>query len=107
MGGGKLIKVFSKKFRKCRVGNSFVEGTLVSTPVGLVPIETIEIGDLIYSYDEESGEVLTQEVVHLIQGDKEHKIITLNMSEGAEIRVTDGHPFYIPSEEKWVTAEDL
>jgi hypothetical protein len=51
MGGGKLIKMFSKRFRACRVGNGFAEGTLVSTPKGLVTIESIKIGDLVYSFD--------------------------------------------------------
>jgi RHS repeat-associated protein len=108
MGGGKLIKMFSKKFKTCKVGNSFVEGTLVSTPGGLVPIETVKIGDLVYSYDEVSGAVVTQEVVHLIQGDKEHEIITLDTSDTESIRVTAGHPFYVAAnDDKWVPAKAL
>ncbi|MBY0447782.1 MAG: Hint domain-containing protein [Hyphomonadaceae bacterium] len=35
----------------------FVEGTLVATPEGLVPIETISVGDLVMAYDEATGKV--------------------------------------------------
>jgi RHS repeat-associated protein len=108
MGGGKLIKMFSKKFRTCRVGNSFAEGTLIYTPDSLLPIEEIKIGDLIYSYDEQTKTVVEQEVIHLIQSDKDHKIVTFNLSNGESIRVTDGHPFYVAAnDDKWVQAKNL
>ena len=108
MGAGKLIKIFSKRFRACRVGNSFAEGTLVSTSNGLVPIENIKIGDVVHSFDEHTQKVVEQEVVHLIHGDKEHEMITLNVSSGDSIRTTDGHPFYVAeNDDKWVPAKDL
>ena len=40
-------------FRKCR--NSFVAGTPVATPSGLVPIETLEPGDLVLCRDQNTG----------------------------------------------------
>ena len=107
MGAGKLIKMFSKKFKGCKVGNSFVEGTLVSTPNGLVPIEEIEIGDLVFSYDEESGKVVEQEVIHLIRGDKENTIVSLQVSEEDYIRTTGGHPFFVLGDNSWIQAEKL
>jgi len=108
MGGGKLIKMFSKRFRACRLGNSFIEGTLVSTPSGLTPIEEIEIGDLLYSYNEKTRELVTEEVIHLISGDKLHEIISFSVSGGEEISATDGHPFYIADEDaRWLQAKDL
>lgn len=108
MGAGKLIKMFSKRFRNCRVGNSFAEGTLVSTPEGLVPIEQIEIGDFVYSYDEKTGEVVAEEVIHLISGEKEHEIISFFVDGGEELRATDGHPFYTTSGDvRWLQAKDL
>lgn len=108
MGGGKLIKMFSKRFKKCLVGNSFAEGTPVSTPSGLVPIEEVQIGDLVYSFDEQTGKVVEQEVVHLIEGNKEHEIVTFKLVDDETVRVTDGHPFYVAAnDDKWVQAENL
>jgi len=52
--------------------NSFPAGTLVHTEGGLIPIEEIEIGDKVLSFDQESGETSYQEVTHLIRGDKEY-----------------------------------
>jgi RHS repeat-associated protein len=43
--------------------NCFVAGTLIHTKEGLVPIEKIEVGDKVLSYNEESGEVEYQDVV--------------------------------------------
>ncbi|MCW8879012.1 MAG: polymorphic toxin-type HINT domain-containing protein, partial [Kangiellaceae bacterium] len=111
MAGGKLIKMFSRRgrFRNCSVGNSFVEGTLISTPEGLVPIELIQIGDLVYSYDEKTGETVEQEVVHLISGVKEHEIVSLSIN-GETIDATDGHPFYVSANTKtfkWLQAKNI
>ncbi len=105
--GGRIIKLFSKKFKKCRIGNSFVEGTLISTIDGLVPIEEINIGDLVYSFEEKSGAVVLQEVIHLIEGYKEHELVTLGLSNNDEVVVTDGHPFYLIDENNWQQAKNL
>lgn len=83
VGGGKLIKMFSKKFKPCKVKNSFVEGTLVSTADGYLPIEKINIGALILSYEENTGTISEQEVVHLIQGHKYYDIVVISFEDGS------------------------
>ncbi len=42
-----------KPYRKCArvVGECFVKGTLISTPNGLVPIEELQVGDLVYTQE--------------------------------------------------------
>lgn len=41
----------------------FIEGTLVATKTGLVPIEDIQAGDYVWATDEETGETALKEVV--------------------------------------------
>jgi hypothetical protein len=37
-------------------------GTLVATPQGLVPVEKIKVGDLVFSVDERTGKVAPERV---------------------------------------------
>ena len=50
--------------RSCAVGNSFVPGTLVVLADGsLVPIETLDTGDLLRTADPDTGETSAQAVL--------------------------------------------
>ncbi len=87
------------------MANSFVEGTLVHTKRGLIPIEKVIIGDFVLSFNESSGENEFQEVVHLIQGEKDYEIVSVELTNGDVIEATSKHPFYIDSE--WTDADQL
>ena len=46
-----------------RYGSCFVAGTLVATATGYVAIEKIKAGDLVWAWDEETGDVALKQVV--------------------------------------------
>lgn len=75
--------------------NSFPLGTLVHTKQGLIPIEDIQIGELVLSYDEETSQTQFHEVTHLIEGEQEYQIVTLTLTNGEILQATADHPFYI------------
>ena len=83
--------------------NSFAEDTLVSIPDGYVEIADIQIGDTVYAYNEETGEVEEQDVLYVFIHDDD-TIVTLTI-DGEVIETTPWHPFY--TDEGWVDAEDL
>lgn len=87
-----------------RYGSCFVAGTTVATATGLVAIEKIKAGDLVWAWDEETGDVAlkpvvetyineTTELTHIFVGDK-------------EIVATPTHPFYCPVK-GWTDAAHL
>jgi RHS repeat-associated protein len=108
-GAGKIIGLVGGKVAKeCLLKNSFVEGTLVSSENGLVNIESIEIGDKVWAYNEETNEKTLQEVVHLIQGEGEKELVEIKLASGETIVATANHPFYVPQlNDPWVDAFDL
>ena len=82
----------------------FIAGTLVATKNGLVPIEDIEPGDLVWATDTETGETALKEVVQLFRNETNEWIhITVN---GEKITCTPEHPFYSPVK-GWTNAIDL
>ncbi|TVZ38034.1 intein/intein [Alteromonadaceae bacterium 2753L.S.0a.02] len=101
MVGGKFMRLFAKG---C---NSFDGDTLVATSVGLVPIRDIRIGDLVWAYDEESGQKSLQEVIHLIVGEGEKSLVDITLLDGEVIRATAEHPFFDPVFTEWFYAADL
>ena len=79
-------------------------GTLVATKSGLVPIEDIQPGDLVWATDEETGETALKEVVQTFRNETEEWIhVKVN---GEEITCTPMHPFYSPVK-GWTSAIDL
>ncbi|WP_316719932.1 polymorphic toxin-type HINT domain-containing protein [Terrisporobacter petrolearius] len=104
----KATKVFKKKktrisAKKRRHGNRnvknkidsvcFVAGTLVSTEEGLVPIEDIKEGDLVWSQNPETGEIKLRKVEQLFIN-KSDTILRINVS-GEIIEATEQHVFYV------------
>jgi hypothetical protein len=104
--GFKLLRLLSKRFRKAC--NSFSGDTLVSTEDGLKPISEIQIGEKVWAYSEETGEVSLQEVIHLVQRDGTKDFADITLVNGEVIRATAEHPFYVVDRENpWVDAKDL
>lgn len=90
--------------QKLGVIQCFIAGTLVATKNGLVPIEDIQPGDLVWATDEETGETALKEVVQLFRNETEEWVhVTVN---GEEITCTPNHPFYSPVK-GWTSAIDL
>ena len=82
----------------------FIAGTLVATKSGLVPIEDIQPGDLVWATDEETGETALKEIVQTFRNETEEWVhVKVN---GEEITCTPMHPFYSPVK-GWTSAIDL
>ncbi len=82
----------------------FIAGTLVSTKAGLVPIEDIQSGDLVWASDPETGETALKEVVQIFRNETNEWVhVTVNSEE---ITCTPNHPFYSPVR-GWTNACDL
>jgi hypothetical protein len=93
-------------------GNSFVPGTRVLLADGTTkPIEDIQIGDLVWATDPETGEAGPRPVTDLITGtgDKSLVDITINGAtiNGATITAIDQQPIWVNNQGQWVDAEDL
>ena len=77
----------------------FVAGTLIKTEEGYKAIEEIEVGDKVWSWDEETGEQALKTVVQLFRNTKTVKMtVTIESEDGTvdEIVSTPGHKYYLP-----------
>lgn len=84
--------------------NSFSADTTVATSDGDIPIAEIEEGDMVYAYNELTGEIGDYAVTHTIN--HTDKIIIHLYIDGELIETTPEHPFYTEDGE-WVYAADL
>jgi hypothetical protein len=85
--------------------NCFPAGTKVSTSHGDVNIEEINVGDLVYAYDFETGKVVES---HVIDTPRHFTYNWVSITVGGEtIRATRGHRFWVESEKRWIEAVDL
>jgi RHS repeat-associated protein len=100
-----LMRLFSKKARVCS-RNSFTADTLVHTQQGLITIAEVQIGDFVWSFNEETDKSQWNEVTHLIQGDQEYNLVVLTLENGETIEATEEHPFSVVGK-GWVAAEAL
>jgi len=72
----------------------FVAGTPVLTAVGAVAIENIQIGDMVWAWDEETGEVGLKRVLDTYENET-YELVHVFVN-GEEIITTPAHPFYSP-----------
>jgi intein/homing endonuclease len=80
-----------------------VAGTLVVTADGLKKIEEIQVGDKVWSFNEQTGEIELKEVVSLSQNTAK---VLIEITIGYEkIVCTPEHPFFVAN--NWVEAKDL
>ena len=82
----------------------FVEGTLILSQNGLVPIEKIKIGDFVWSTNIETGESKLKIVLQTFVG-KTDKLIHIYI-DNDKIISTPTHPFYSP-QKGWISAVSL
>ncbi|MFT5684044.1 MAG: hypothetical protein ACI8RZ_004985 [Myxococcota bacterium] len=71
----------------------FVAGTRILTPDGPRPIEDLEVGDLVFSFNTETGERVIRPVIKLLRSDAD---AAWEVKAGGSViaGVTDDHPFY-------------
>ncbi len=89
--------------------SGFVAGTLVHTDKGLVPIQEIQVGDMVLSKDKSGqGELTYSRVVKTMKSDKKFSI----MRPFNGVYCTDNHPFWAKyitkkSEPEWLPANRI
>lgn len=93
----------AKKLLKTCVFACFPEGTPVHTELGLKNIEDIQVGDLVWAYDEETGTTALQPVTDLLINESDHTITIYTEAETIETTAT--HPFY--TQDGWKDASEL
>ncbi|MEG1411367.1 MAG: polymorphic toxin-type HINT domain-containing protein [Terrisporobacter sp.] len=74
-------------------GVCFTAGTLISTKDGLIPIEDIEEGKLVWSQNPETGEIALKKVVQTFTNEAD-TILKIKV-DGEVIEATEQHVFYI------------
>jgi hypothetical protein len=101
----KAVKPATKAAKTAKLKSvCFVEGTLVETVDGHVPIEEVQAGDYVYAQDPETKEKGLKKVVRtFIKQSNELVSVFVN---GEEIVTTPGHPFYVP-QKGWLDSISL
>ncbi|MFE3021512.1 polymorphic toxin-type HINT domain-containing protein [Streptomyces sp. NPDC059256] len=88
--------------------NSFIAGTDVLMADGTTKdIEEIKIGDTVIAKDPETGEAGPRTVTHLIFSTGGKRLTTLTVDGTDSLTATDNHPFWSPSENRWIDAGDI
>jgi hypothetical protein len=75
-------------------GNCFVAGTPVSTEHGLRPIESVRVGDRVWSFNHRTGGWELKPVLRLFRNDYDGELFTLTVA-GTSLTATAGHPFWV------------
>jgi hypothetical protein len=91
--------------------NSFTAGTPVLLADGSrKPIDEVQVGDQVLATDPVTGRTEAKPVVGLIVGEGRKNLVEITVDTGdpaGTIIATDGHPFWVDSENRWVDAKDL
>ncbi len=89
----------------------FLAGTDVLMADGTTKdIEDVEVGDLVLAADPETGETAPRKVTRLIrtEDDKKFNELSIATESGIEkLTATFEHPFWSPSEQRWIPAHQL
>lgn len=89
-----LIKLLSGKYQNlCVVGDDdqcLLEGMLVNTPNGNMPIENLKEGDIVYSPSGQ-GEILEGSINKVISKEYEGSVIKIETESGKTIKTTPNH----------------
>ena len=106
----KILRV--AKLRKLRnLRCSFIAGTLVSTPDGLVAIEGLKEGDLVYARpdDPDDGEEVVPRKINAVFVEDHSEVIELKIDTGSDVELiytTAEHPFYVAGS-GWTDASEI
>jgi hypothetical protein len=87
------------RITRADVGTCVAEGSRIATPAGDVPVESLDIGDVVVAVDLETGRRVRTRI-HVIQS---HHSPVIEIND--RLRVTGGHPLY--SRRGWTEAADL
>jgi hypothetical protein len=82
----------------------FLAGTLVRSQMGLVPIESLKVGDRVLAQDQDTGELAYKLVLRTTI--RPPSPMTRIKTAGGDIIATLGHPFWVDGE-GWKMAKEL
>jgi RHS repeat-associated protein len=99
-----VAELIAKARKLVKEPKCFVAGTLVATAIGVVPIESIRAGDLVWARDEVTGEIRLCEVAETYC--RESAPIVEVIAGGELIATTPEHPFWV-QDHGWKAAGDL
>jgi hypothetical protein len=77
----------------------------VATPEGRLPISEVQIGTVLRSYDEASGEVVTRRVTEVLYG-RTTQLVDISIG-GEQISATRKHRFWERQSLRWTAAYEL
>ncbi|MET8824954.1 polymorphic toxin-type HINT domain-containing protein [Streptomyces sp. NPDC004610] len=110
-GLGKLPPAKGKDAKKPSCGQCFLAGTdVLMADGGTKDIEDVRVGDKVMATDPETGETGPREVTRLIRTDEDKRFneLAIATDEGiSRLTATYEHPFWSPSEGRWVEAHRL
>ncbi|USX11873.1 polymorphic toxin-type HINT domain-containing protein [Oxalobacteraceae bacterium OTU3CAMAD1] len=107
--GSKLIQTAGTAEKVIDACCCFPAGTPVSTDQGMIAIEKIKVGQLVYSRDPQTGETAFKPVTQLMvtRAKPLFRLVTENYAGHLEsMEVTDNHPYWVKGM-GWVDAEKL
>jgi RHS repeat-associated protein len=92
----------------CPIGNSFTPDTKVVMADGSSkPIGSVALGDRVLAADPVTGAVRGEPVRATIVSEGSKHLVEVTVTGGQTLTATDGHPFWLPSQRRWVPAGDL
>ena len=106
LGSEQVAELFGDKVKKITKNTDcgcFLAGTTVLTKDGDKDIVDVEVGDLVYAYDESTEQIALKEVVHVFKKERDH-IYRIYFGDQV-IEATNDHPFFIGG--KWLEVEKL
>ncbi|WP_246813522.1 polymorphic toxin-type HINT domain-containing protein [Leptospira gomenensis] len=83
----------------------FVKGTKILTQDNTKTIENVEVGDIVFAFNEVTLELGYKKVLEVFRN-KTDILIKISLEDNTIIETTEGHPFYI-KEKGFVLAKDL
>ena len=86
------------------IDECFPAGTRITTPCGYIPIEMVRLGDVVTSFNEQTGRFESRRVVRTFRNLQPHIMFDI-LINGRHVRATPGHPFW--TRRGWVEAKDL
>ncbi|HZW06249.1 MAG TPA: polymorphic toxin-type HINT domain-containing protein [Phycisphaerales bacterium] len=101
----KAAGYYISKFGTCKI--CVAEGTLVQTPLGPVPVECIQPGDLVLSLAEDDPLGLPRFMpVTAVYHNEGSELLAVTFADGGTLRLTAAHEVYT-TDKGWGLAEDL
>ncbi|MBC8394527.1 MAG: hypothetical protein H8E17_18410 [Deltaproteobacteria bacterium] len=104
LAGGMMQQMSGLGFAIGMGGICFAEGTEISTPIGNIPIEQIQVGWYVWASDSETGKPSLFKVVECFERETDELIVIT--VDGDQIETTYEHPFYV-YEYGWQRAGEL